>query len=160
MSSKLKIFFTVSVLFNVFLFGLFGGTYLNKMQDVPFSHVNQEVSPESRHLMARSFQRVNKDTKIDTAQMRRVQQGLKKALEAETFDEGDFDKAVKQAKAMNDKMMDKKVAMIKELFVELPLSERKKLSGRVIQSFSKQGKVRRKNSSRNKTRAQNDPRQM
>lgn len=139
MSQKIKIIFTLSIILNVILFGVTTGGFIHKWQYSPWKHAREELAPESRHLVARSFQQAHKDMKSTFDKSKKLRNDLRNILAAEDFDEEKFEKTMHDIHSIHEKMMERKIEMMKELAAELPPEERAKLAGKFMRPYGGRG---------------------
>ena len=137
MSKKIKIFFTLSIMLNILLLGVISGMVINKLQYTSWKYANEEFSPESRHLVARSFQKAHKDIKSTFEQSKKARKNIRNILAAEEFDLKAFEKAMCNMQSVHKEMMERKIKMMIELAQALPLEERVKLSGKFMKPFAR-----------------------
>lgn len=136
MNNKIKTILTVSILVNVLLLGSLAGMVLDKERDMPWEKVKEGLSPPSQELVARMFQKTWKDMGPVMRQSMDNRKYLADVVRAEEFDPEDFDEAVERLRGVQDLMTVRKVESTKELLIELPKEDRKKLAEHVANSFS------------------------
>lgn len=133
MTKRVKIFFTVSVLLNLLLGGALAGMAVDEMGHKPWEEVKAELAPETQNLLARSFQESSRAMSSTIGDMRSAREKMKKIFSAKEFDETAYDKAVEEMTLAQQKLMNERLRVSKELATQLPQEEREKIA----EKFSK-----------------------
>lgn len=129
MSKKIRLLFTISVLLNVLLLGVSGGLVIKNSYHRPsWDKVKEGLSPETRNLMAREFQKAHRDMKPLGEEARKARKDVMNALSRKEFSESEFDTAMERLQKAQKNIMEKKIEATKALAAELPVGERKKLA--------------------------------
>ena len=135
MSKRMRAIFTVSVLLNVIFLGVAGGHVFKRWADNPLHQMQEDMSPEARHIVARKMQAAFREGKDEMRQARNVKKEIQSILAAEDFDADAFDaQATKLHKIMSG-MGQKRIAVTKELAEQLSAEDRKVLAERFTRGF-------------------------
>ncbi len=140
MSRRTKILFTLSILLNVLLLGAHAGMMVKRAYDNPWSHAYSDLDPESQSIVAREFQVARKDMKQSRDDFRDARKAVTEILEVEILDKDAYEAALEKMQASQQKMMEKKMVMMREIMAKLPPEEREKLSHRMMRPFGKHNK--------------------
>lgn len=140
MNKKLKILFTVSVIFNVLLLGIHSGMAYKHVSDKPWHKVRESLAPETKHVMARQFQKNRSDMKPIISEARAQKKAVLRVLQAENFDQDKFEREVKKLQKLQGKVRGYKAQSVGELAAQLSLEERTKLSGFFSKVLSDRGR--------------------
>ena len=161
MTKKMKIIFTLSLLGNVLLLGVVGGTaYRIKQATQPWKEVRKEISPESRELIKDTFKSKKQDIRGMFQEARVKKKALEDAFTAEEFDPDAFSAAARELQQLGNRMVAHKFETFQELGHMLPQHERKALSKRLVSSlFSKQGMHKNKKKKTDRAGQQTDRQQ-
>ncbi len=144
-AKKTRLVFTMSVILNVFLLSAAAATAYRHWADHPWHDLKKSLAPETRHLIARNFQKAHRETKDLGIKARRARKNLVEIMAAEEFDEAAFDTAVERLELVKDEIEDRKIQAIKDLFSDLSLEDREKLAERMSEAiggdFRRRGKA-------------------
>lgn len=133
----MKILFTVSVLLNVLLLGGHVGMLIKRSYDNPWHRAYSDLKPETQNLVAREFQEARKNMPDTRNEFRAARKEITRILKQDTLDEQAYEAAIKRMQAAQQKMMDSKMEMMKNIMSQLPPDEREKLSHRLMRPFGK-----------------------
>lgn len=131
MKKRFKILLTASLLINVLLIGFVGGHIYRKWANHPWQEVKQELAPQTRNVVGRTFQSTFREIRPLGDEARKERASLVKILSAEEFDEAAFDKAVEHLTGLSEQMMALKIKATKEVAGELSVEERRKMADRM-----------------------------
>ncbi|MFN3701030.1 MAG: periplasmic heavy metal sensor [Alphaproteobacteria bacterium] len=134
-AKAMKIFFTVSVLLNIALIGVFAGSALKRMGDDPLRSVHAEMSPEARHIVAREMQSAFRDNRAEMQKAREVKKAVRDILSAEEFDAEAFEAKAMEMHDTRTKMGLRRIEVTKELASKLSQEDRKVLATRFSSGF-------------------------
>lgn len=135
MSKRMKVIFTISVLLNVILIGVIGGHALKRWSDNPLHQMQAEMSPEARHIVARTMQAAFRDGKGKMREARNVKKEIRAILAAEEFDADAFDAQAMKLHEIMSGMGQKRISITKDLAEQLSLEDRKVLAERFSRGF-------------------------
>jgi uncharacterized membrane protein len=134
----IKFMVTMSVLLNVLLLGTLGGMAYKKYADhQERREIKESLTPEARHLMARTMQQNRSEIRAIMQESKRLQEDLVEVMSAEEFDEAAFDKAIEKLKDAQERVAGVKIEATRKLAQELSAEERKRLSKRLSNIFEK-----------------------
>ncbi len=131
MKKRFKVLLTGSLLVNVLLIGFVGGHMYRKWANHPWQEVKQELAPQTRNVVGRTFQSAFRDIRPLGDEARKERASLVKILSAEEFDEAAFDEAVENLTGLSEQMMALKIKATKEVAGELSADERRKMADRM-----------------------------
>jgi uncharacterized membrane protein len=134
-AKAMKIFFTVSVLLNIALIGVFAGSALKRMNDDPLRSVHAEMSPEARHIVARKMQSAFRDNRAEMQKAREAKKAVRDILSAEEFDAEAFEAKAMEMHDTRTKMGLRRIEVTKELASQLSQEDRKVLASRFASGF-------------------------
>jgi uncharacterized membrane protein len=154
MSRTVKFIFTASLLLNALFLGASSGLAYQHWSAPGWHDLKKDLSPEVRDLMMSSFKKSHPDMRAlaDEAKQKRLQ--AVDIMNAENFDEAAFDQAVADLTAIQNKMIARKLQMIKEISGALPAEERRKLSEKMVGSLDRSIYNKRKHYDHHKKEAQ------
>lgn len=137
MSKSIKIIFTISIVLNVLLLGAMAGQTFHKLGDRKdrLERMTQEMSPEGRHVVAKTMQKAFRDGRDKMRSMRQSKQDVKDILGAEEFDAEAFESAASKMQEMMIKAGDRRIQVTKELAEQLSQEDRKQLAGHFAKGF-------------------------
>lgn len=136
-----KFLITFSVLLNVMFIGIFGGmVYKKYAEHEERRQARQTLSPEARHLVARTMQQKHREIRKIMTEAKVSQNELVKILKAEKFDEAAFDVQMAKLKEAHEQAAGLKVEATRALAKELSAEERAKLAKRLSSFFDKRRK--------------------
>ncbi|HOO82331.1 MAG TPA: periplasmic heavy metal sensor [Alphaproteobacteria bacterium] len=133
MDKKIKIVLVGSVVLNLLLGGMVGGHVYKRWSAHPWHEVKEQLSPESRNLVGRTFQSAFREIKPLGDKARKARVDLVKILSADDFDEEAYDKAAAKMLEIGGEMKAHKVETIKTLAAQLSVEERRKMADRMAQ---------------------------
>lgn len=147
MRSSTKVIFTLSVLLNVVLIGVVAGGVIKDLRKQPWHQAKEELSPESRSIVARNFRATHNDMRDIREQSQKLREQMKDIFKAEVFDVEAFDKAALKMDELKQKMHQRKIESIRELAQSLPQEERVKMADKLARGMEprKPGQKRGKN---------------
>ncbi len=134
MTRTLKIIFTVSLVLNVLLIAAGAGFAFKALRHMP-GHgpmARENLSPETQHLMARTFRKNRKDMAECIRDAHEQREALMDVMAAENFDPQAYDRAIEGLLAGQNEMMRMHAQTIKKMAERLPAEERKKLGMHLI----------------------------
>ena len=131
MKKRMKILLIVSLALNVMFIGIIGGHVAKKWSEHPRHDVVKTFTPETRSLVARTFQSAYQDIQPLGDEARKVRAELLDAVTAEEFNEELFDEIVADMREIQDDIGLIKIEATKTLARELPQSERAKFAERM-----------------------------
>ena len=138
MTRMIKIFFTLSILFNIALGGVIAGHMYRQFKHSDFGEMHdqelhdEELSPETRKVMRKVYREKRTEIWSLREDMRKKKQALKKTITGETFDEEAFKKAANNLKGQNEKAYDSRVNSFVKVLSKLPKPERDKMAQRAV----------------------------
>lgn len=133
MNKGMKLFFTLSIILNVMLLGIGGGMIYKHYSHSPVEDMHAEMSPEARHIVARTMQNAFRDGRETMEQARQAKKELKDIIAAETFNADLFSVQAEKLQAIKSEMSKKRIDVTKELAAQLSQADRKILA----EKFSK-----------------------
>lgn len=131
MKRSMKLILTGSLALNVLLLGLMGGHSFQRWQDKPWSDVRETMSPESKNVMARTFQSNMPKMKPLMEEAKSARDALMEVLAAEEFDGAAYDAASAALVASKADITALKVETTKTLAENLPPEDRIKMAGKM-----------------------------
>ena len=135
MKKSTKIILSVSLVLNLLLVGVIGGAVYKKWTDRPWSEVKKSLEPETRSVVARTFQDKFREIRPLGREARKARGELVKVMTAEEFDPEAFDKAAAELTGLRDQMADIKLQATKEILQKLPKAEREKMAHRMAEKI-------------------------
>lgn len=142
MTERTKRFFVFSLFLNLMLISVGTGMIIKRAYDNPWTQAYQELLPESQNLVAREFQKARRDMSSARNEFHAARKKLTKILQQETLNEEAYETQMKKMQAAQQKMLNRKMQMMKDLMADLPPLEREKLSHRLMRPFSKHHRPR------------------
>lgn len=131
MKKYIKYVFAASLFMNAILLGLIGGHEYQKWQVHPWQDVKQDLAPESRNLVARTFQSAFREIREIGDEARKTRSDLVEILSNPTFDEKAFDKTVKKLTEERQKITALKIQATKTVAQGLNPVDRKNMATRM-----------------------------
>lgn len=131
MSKRIKIILTGSVLLNILLAGVIGGHCYKRWAHHPWNAIKQDMEPESRNHIARTFQGAFREIRPIGDEARKARADLVKIISAEEFDEKAFDEGVGKLIEARDRITALKIKATKDIAAELSAEERAKMAERM-----------------------------
>lgn len=135
MRRSTKIILSVSLITNLLLVGVVGGAAYKKWSARPWHEVKKQLEPESRNVVARTFQDKFREIRPIGREARKARGDLIKVMTAEEFDVEAFDKAANELTDLRDRISEIKLQATKDILSQLPKEEREKLAGRLAESI-------------------------
>lgn len=131
MSKKIKFILTGSLLLNILLGGIITGHCYKRWAHHPWNSVKQDMAPESRNHIARTFQGAFREIRPIGDEARKARADLVKILSAEDFDEKAFDEGVAKLLDAGERITALKIKATKDIANELSAEERGKMAKRM-----------------------------
>ena len=135
MKKSTKIILGASLIANLLLVGLVGGAVYKKWSVMPWHELKKQLEPESRNVVARTFQDKFREIRPIGREARKARGDLIKVMTAEEFDPEAFDKAASKLIDARDRMRDVKLEATKDILSQLPQEERAKMAGRMAEAI-------------------------
>ncbi len=135
MSRRMKMIFTISVLFNILLLGVAGGIAYQHCKDPYMETMQEAMSPEGRNIVARTMQQAFREGRDDMESARDAKKEIRAIISAEEFDEVAFDDAAKNLGGIMRGMGEKRIAVTKELAMQLSQEDRVVLAIKFSKGF-------------------------
>lgn len=137
MSKKMKIIFTLSVVLNVLLIGLVAGKAVHSFRGHhdPVEKIAKDMSPEGRHIVARTMQNAFREGRDKMKEMRKTKDEMKKIITADEFDPDAFEAQAEKMHGMFAEMGQKRIEVTKELASQLSKEDRVKLAEGFAKGF-------------------------
>ncbi|MFP4314129.1 MAG: periplasmic heavy metal sensor [Alphaproteobacteria bacterium] len=137
MSKSIKIVFTASVLLNVLLIGILTGMAAQKYAERKerLTQMTHEMSPEGRHVVARTMQKAFRDGQGQMREMRRMKKQIRDILTEEEFDAQAFEEASRKMQSMMEAMGEKRINVTKDMAEDLSQEDRAVLAERFSKGF-------------------------
>lgn len=132
MMSKMKISLSLSLILNMLLIGIIAGDAVRKYHDRPWNEFKEQLSPETRALMKKTFEEKRQTIRQNKQIIGEMKGDLEIILTAEVFDPAAFEKSARAFLDFNHKISEGKLKTIKAMAEQLPLEERKKVSKKFI----------------------------
>lgn len=132
MNAHSKGLFTASIILNVVLLGVIGGHVYTRWQEHSWREIREEIAPETRNLVAKTFQDAFRDIRAVGGEARKTRAEILKILTAEKFDEKAFDKQAKKLMEQRVQITATKVRSTKALAKKLSAEERAKMAERMV----------------------------
>lgn len=143
MTKRFKIILTISILLNLLFIGLAGGVTVKRSFYGPGEFGKpgwmKDLEPETRHLMARSFQQGKKEMKPHVTRLRQVKKDLARILKADEFDAEAYRAKSKEMGEIFAEMGQYRVEAMITVNEQLSQDERKKLAKRFERGGRKGG---------------------
>lgn len=137
----IKSLITASVLLNVLFIGALGGmVYKRYDYQQERRDLMQALSPESKHLMARTMQTNREKVKGIKQSAKRLQNQLVEILKSETLDEAALNQTIEKLSAAQSQAAALKLETTRTLALELSAQERKNLAKRLASTFDHKNK--------------------
>lgn len=124
MTKKTKIILSTSLIFNVLLIGIIGGHVIDRYKKHPWHAMKEQLSPESRNLVGRTFQSGFREIKPIGDEARKIRAELVKILTAEEFNEDAYDKIAQKMLDISGKMDAHKIETVKTLAMQMSVEDR------------------------------------
>jgi uncharacterized membrane protein len=131
----LKALFTLSILLNVLLLGIGGGMAYQHFSHEPAEHIYREMSPEARHIVARTVQNAFREGRETMGEARECKKNLRAIIAAENFDEDKFVAEAQRMQSIKAEMGKKRIEVTLELAKQLSQEDRKVLAERFAKGF-------------------------
>ena len=131
MKRYIKILLTGSVMLNIVFIGGIGGHAYKQWSQHPWHEVKQELSPETRNVVGRTFQSTFREIRPLGQKARKTRAEILKIFTAEEFDEEAFDKAAIKMTDTRAKMSALKIQATKNVAMKLSYEERQKMADRM-----------------------------
>lgn len=131
MNPRIKLFFTLSLILNVLFVGAGLGLLYRFCMDMPMP-IPSDMSPESRHFIAKTFQDGRDQTKPMIEEIKGERAKVEKIITAEKFDIKAYDAAVENLLDTRDKISRKRADIMGEALKELPAKDRKQFAKRIL----------------------------
>lgn len=135
MRRSTKIILSVSLIANLLLVGVIGGAAYKKWSARPWHEVKKQLEPESRNVVARTFQDKFREIRPIGKEARKVRGELIKVMTAEEFDPEAFDEAAAELTSLRDRMAEIKLQATKDILSQLPKEEREKMAHRMAEKI-------------------------
>lgn len=135
MGNGMKAFFTVSILLNIMLVGVGGGMAYQHFTHDPADHISREMSPEARHIVARTMQNAFRDGRATMEQAREIKKEVKAVLSAEVFDDQKFMEEAQKMQDIKREMGKRRIEVTRDLAKQLSQDDRKILAERFSKGF-------------------------
>jgi len=129
MSKKIRILITVSIVLNVIFLGFAVGAVYRHMDNKPWRELRSELAPETKHLMARQFEKNHTELETVVKRAKSQKEKLIEMLTAENFDRARFEREAKRLHGYQSQIRERKLESLAELADQLPMTERDKLCG-------------------------------
>lgn len=131
MSKNIKILFTASLIFNLLLLGIIGGHALDRYKKHPWHQTKEQLSPESRNLVGRTFQSAFREMKPIGDEARKVRAELVKILSADDFDEEAFNRQAEKMLEIGGQMDAHKMETVKTLATQMNAEDRRLMANKM-----------------------------
>lgn len=131
MNKNIKIILAVSLVLNVLLLGMAGGHAYTRWSAHPWHEMKQQLSPESRNLIGRTFQNAFREIKPLGDKARKARAKLVKILSADEFDEAAYDTVAAELLEIGGEMKTHKVDTIKTLASQMSVEDRRKMADKM-----------------------------
>ncbi len=128
MRRSTKIILGASLITNLLLIGLIGGAVYKKWSERPWHEVKQQLEPETRNVVARTFQDKFREIRPIGKEARKARGELVKVMTADEFDPEAFDRAAAELTGLRDRMAEIKLQATKDILSKLPKEERAKMA--------------------------------
>lgn len=130
-----KVIFTVSIILNVLLLGGAGGLAYKHWNDKPYHAMHEEMSPESRNIVARTMQNAFRDSRADMKEARAIKKDIRALMVAPEFDAEAFDAKAEKLHGIMSAMGHKRIDITKELAAQLSQDDRRVLAEKFSKGF-------------------------
>lgn len=131
MDKTTKIILSSSLVVNLLFAGLIGGHVYDRFKRHPWQETKEQLSPESRNLVGRTFQNAFREIKPLGDEARKVRAELVKILSADDFDEAAFDAQAEKMLEISGKMDAHKVETVKTLAMQLSPEDRRTMADKM-----------------------------
>ena len=131
MSKRVKIVFIVSLVINLLLLGIIGGHTFDRYKKHPWHQMKEQLSPETRNLVGRTFQSAFREIKPIGDEARKVRAELVKILSADDFDEASFDQQAEKMLEIGGKMDAHKIETVKTLALQMDAADRRVMADKM-----------------------------
>ena len=131
MSKNIKILLSVSLLLNVLVIGAGAGMVYKKWSEHSWASARQDLEPETRNLVGRTFQSAFRDIRPLGNKARRARADMVKILSAKEFDAEKFDLVAQRLSKLSRQIRDKKIEATKAIALQLSAEERRKMAKRM-----------------------------
>ncbi len=131
MGKRIKILLISSLVLNVLVLGVVGGHVYKRWADHPWHQVKQELSPETRNVVGRTFQGAFREIRPLGNDARKARAELVKVLSAKEFDGDAFDKVAQRLVDVRGDMAALKIQATKDVASQLSVEERRKMADRM-----------------------------
>lgn len=158
MSTPIKIALTVSLLLNILFAGTAAGMLYSKYRHHAKFMEQADLQPETRHMMARTFQHTFREIRETGKEARRARESLIEVLEEKEFSSKRFDEAVKRVKKTQNEIMDIKIRATKELAENLSAEERRKIAGKLASVFDRSMRSKKRGDHASSVKQEGEPR--
>lgn len=135
MKRSTKIILSASLIVNLLMVGVVGGAAYKKWTERPWHEIKKELEPETRNVVARTFQDKFREIRPIGKDARKARGDLVKVMTAEEFDPEAFDKAAGKLTDLRNKMQAVKVQATKDILSQLPADERAKMAHRMAEKI-------------------------
>lgn len=142
MSRTVKTIFTLSILLNILLITVSAGMYHKRMHPRfgPDKDMRQELSEDSRQLIRESFMSTKDQLKPVFEELRTAKDGMEEVLQADVFNEADFDAAADRLMDARDQLSRKMAENSKNFLGKLPPEDRKAMAKHMVKKMSGHGR--------------------
>lgn len=128
MNRRLSLLLTLSLTLNILLLGISAGLATRIYLDNPWIEVRRDLSPEARHLFARTTERAHRALESDLDQARSVREKLMRVIAAENFDAQTYDRLTRQLRDHQAAISETKAQALGQMIEDMPPGERVELS--------------------------------
>lgn len=135
MRRSTKIILSLSLIANLLLVGVIGGAAYKHWSEVPWHEMKKQLEPESRNVLARTFQDRFREIRPIGKEARKARGDLIKVMTAEEFDSEAFDKAAEELAGYRDRIQEIKLQATKDILSQLPQAERAKMADRMAEAI-------------------------
>jgi uncharacterized membrane protein len=139
MRKTTKILFTASILLNIALLGALGGKVYKDAKRHPWKLVKEELSPESRNIVARNFRATHRQMWQTHKEGQALRKKMDKILKAEEFDEEAFRKNAEKIAKLKEKMNKARLDSMVDLAKTLPYEDRVKIADKMARAMKPRG---------------------
>lgn len=131
MSKRIKIILSASLVFNLLLLGIIGGHAVERYKKHPWHQIKEQLSPETRNFVGRTFQSAFREIKPIGDEARKVRAELVKILSADDFDEEAFDAQAEKMLEIGGKMDAHKIETVKTLASQMDAADRRLMANKM-----------------------------
>ena len=135
MRKTTKILFTASVLLNIALLGALGGKIYKEAKRHPWKQVKEELSPESRNIVARNFRATHRQMWQTHQEGKALRKKMENILKAEELDEEAFRKNAAKLAKLKEKMNEARLESMVGLANTLPYEDRAKIADKMSRAM-------------------------